>query len=701
MNPSKIFSIRTAISSSLRIAPFSVVLAAMAFLVVVASSATPASAQAVDFGSINVCPSGKEAPAPCAVSKTVTFTVPADTTVDSVAIVTTGIPDLDFRAKSGDSSSTLCKGQKYPSATSCTVDVTFAPLAPGLRKGAVELLTSKGALIASTYVYGKGVSPQLAFDPAATVLIPNNFPLGGFVSAIDAAGNIYVTAREDSSLEKMLVADSYKKIEASNPKLLPAAIDGAGNYFGFESVQGNEGPLAVVYETTAASGYRTSKQIALGLNNPSDIALDSSGNIFATEYDSGLVREALAADGYTTIKTLGGRYSGPEGIALDTAGNVFISEWGLSNSGDIQEILAAGGYTTSKILAGGEAFGLTVLTLDAADNVYTVVGGTVVELLAATHYDTVVKDLSVATNVAAVMADPWGNLFLTNWYGGERWNPTYNYKTTELVRSQPPASLTFLNTPIGHSSSDSPKSVQFQNVGNATLKGTGNLLDDTNFTVVPGSGLVPDCTPGTLLLTTGAICNLSFDFTPESSGLLTTELTLTDNSGNVTDATQSLILSGTGASTAAVAKVSPSSLNFGSLSYPGSATKTLTVTNTGTGTLAVLPSSNGPGAVITGNTCGDGIGAGKSCNVQVEFKPDHPRNEPQHRDYRHKHRNQPHRVCARHCNRSRLPLYPHSVWHRLWKECPDPTYHRDQLRSSRNHYCCHSERHHSLLCYFQ
>jgi hypothetical protein len=553
------------------------------------------------------------------VSKTVTFNVPADTTIGSISIVTTGIPDLDFRAKSDDSSSTLCKGQKYPSATSCTVDVTFAPLAPGLRKGAVELLTSKGALIASTYVYGKGVSPQLAFDPAATVLIPNNFPLGGFVSAIDAAGNIYVTAREDSSLEKMLVADSYKKIEASNPKLLPAAIDGAGNYFGFESVQGNEGPLAVVYETTAASGYKTSKQIALGLNNPSDIALDSSGNIFATEYDSGLVREALAADGYTTIKTLGGRYSGPEGIALDTAGNVFI----LSNSGGIQEILAAGGYTTSKILAGGEAFGLTALTLDAADNVYAVVGGTVVELLAATHYDTVVKDLSVATNVSAVMADPWGNLFLTNWYGGERWNPTYNYKTTELVRSQPPASLTFLNTPIGHTSSDSPKSVQFQNVGNATLKGTGNLLDEPNFTVVPGSGLVPDCTAGTLSLTAGAICNLSFDFTPGSSGLLTTELTLTDTSANATDATQSLILSGTGASTAAIAKVSPSSLNFGSLAYPGSATRTLTVTNIGTGTLAVLPSSNGPGTVITGNNCGDGIGAGKSCELQIEFKPDH------------------------------------------------------------------------------
>jgi hypothetical protein len=45
------------------------------------------------------------------------------------------------------------------------VTVTFAPLAPGVRLGAVELNVSSGPSIPATPIYGIGVGPALAFTP--------------------------------------------------------------------------------------------------------------------------------------------------------------------------------------------------------------------------------------------------------------------------------------------------------------------------------------------------------------------------------------------------------------------------------------------------------------------------------------------------------------------------------------------------------
>src|SRR5271156_683736 len=59
-------------------------------------SASAASAQAVNFGSVNVCPSGATTPAPCNKTLAVSFTVPATGTLGTPKVFTQGAPNLDF-----------------------------------------------------------------------------------------------------------------------------------------------------------------------------------------------------------------------------------------------------------------------------------------------------------------------------------------------------------------------------------------------------------------------------------------------------------------------------------------------------------------------------------------------------------------------------------------------------------------------------
>jgi hypothetical protein len=236
VNHTKTFNIPAAIFAKACVAKLGVAFVALASLVALASATTPVSAQAVNFGSINVCPSGKTTPAPCTANQTVTFNITAGTTIGSIAILTTGVPGLDFQAKAEDTSTALCKAQKYTSATTCTVDVSFAPLASGLRKGAVELLDDTKTLLAMNYVYGSGISPEIAFNPSSAMinLATPTFHQAGI--AVDASGNIFVLNQfgtSNNSVVEYPVADHYAtgKPLPSLPCNAGIAVDGAGNIF--------------------------------------------------------------------------------------------------------------------------------------------------------------------------------------------------------------------------------------------------------------------------------------------------------------------------------------------------------------------------------------------------------------------------------------------------------------------------------------
>ena len=120
-------------------------------------------------------------------------------------------------------------------------------------------------------------------------------------------------------------------------------------------------------------------------------------------------------------------------------------------------------------------------------------------------------------------------------------------------------------------------------------------------------------------LAAGGSCTISVTFTPSTTGSRSGTLSLNSNSSAVVSP---VTLAGTGVAPAAV--LSAVSLSFANqvVSTPGTA-QAATLTNNGTATLAISSIS------ITGdftqtNTCGSSLAAGSSCTINVTFTPSAP-----------------------------------------------------------------------------
>jgi hypothetical protein len=143
---------------------------------------------------------------------------------------------------------------------------------------------------------------------------------------------------------------------------------------------------------------------------------------------------------------------------------------------------------------------------------------------------------------------------------------------------------------VGNTSSDSPRKVQVQNIGNQPLKLTG-LSYPTDFPEATGDASA--CT-GTTSLAAGKQCDLPVDFKPGSVGAFSEMVTLTDNSLNQTGAAQSVAVSGKGTKiTPAIQWTAPAAI-----SYPTALSATqLNATSPVPGTFVYSPAAGAVPAV--------------------------------------------------------------------------------------------------------
>ncbi len=360
----------------------------------------------------------------------VTVTMTAVGTPSNPQAVTQGIPNEDF---SIDTGGTCLLDQPVTTVgQTCTANVVFAPKYPGLRAGAVRIMSTSGTLLGSTVIAGVATGSLAVLDPGRIDTVAGDtewFFQGDGVLAtsapihepsaviVDPAGNLILSDTENYRVRRVDAATGFIETIAgigspgysgdSGTATLAAistpgglAIDGAGDIYFADS--GNQivrridvnGTITTVAGTPQSQGYSgdggqaTSAKLFL----PEGIALDASGNLYIADTGNGVIREVVAATGYiTTVAGVPGSpgYNG-EGTATTSKLN---SPWTVAVGPDSSLYIAdtynnrirrvSGGVITTIAGSGAQGFdgdngpaGSAVLnlpigvTLDPAGNLY-------------------------------------------------------------------------------------------------------------------------------------------------------------------------------------------------------------------------------------------------------------------------------------------------------------------------------------------
>jgi Legume lectin domain len=490
------------------------------------------SGTAVNFGNVDVCAPGKVTPAPCRATLTLNYKVTGGGTLGTPKVLTLGAPNLDFTLAGG-----TCTG-RVTAGSSCNVLATLSPRFPGLRAGAVQITDGKGDVLATTFLHGVGLAPQIVVAGSASITLfshPNsNIPWGG--PALDGAGNVFVTNGERSYdgaavFELPAGGGAVRTVGTEFDTPVGVAVDGAGDLFVTEYERNT-----VVEVPAGCANIGCQINLDGGFELPYGIAVDGAGNVYVANPGHRDVVEMPA--GCSNLKcalTVGSGFFSAEAVAVDGAGNLFIGDTGNFR---VVKVPAGGGAQSVVASDLPLSFGLAVdvagdlLITDSAHGLILEVpagsGGALTTLY------------SGLLEPAGVALDGAGNVFYTG--AGS------NIALSKIQRSPVPA-YTFATTAVGTVSSDSPQAYTVENSGNAVLSLTGLMVGtDSNFIQGDGPGTPADCAVS-LSLAPGARCDLSINFMPTVNGPLTGAAVLTDNALNATNATQVILLSGIGGST--------------------------------------------------------------------------------------------------------------------------------------------------------
>src|ERR1700733_15034062 len=523
---------------------------------------------AVGFGHISL---GSSTPTSLVLNFLVGYPVEG---LGGVNVFTSGTQNLDFQIVSG--ANTTC-GSSSTSGTTCTVEVSFLPTAPGLRNGALVLYDPDSNPILTVPLYGFGDAPLATLSPnTGSVISTGSLPLNDpYQVALDSAGNMYIADHQNSRI--LVVAPggivSVLNITGLSPSLgFPTALafDAAGSLYIADFTNGR----IIVVSSLFVSG---STSTGIGTVIPTGsysftgstltgLTIDSQGTIYAaarTQNNSSIIKVTASgvASAVAIPNNITPAINNPQGVTADGMGNLYIVD--TTN----QRIV--------KITTAGVA---SVVSLSG-----------------------IPSPSSLGSLVFGVTVDPYGNLYIPDWNNGRI-----------VFVNVSGAPLTF-PTPTGAGTTDTadgPQTATVTNLGNQPLVFSANPAYTADFSS-NGNDINP-CTSSTSL-SPGTVCDVSVNFTPQSAGSLSAGVTVTNNTLNVTGSTEQISVSGTGLnssdSTATTVTTSPTSLVFGQ-----SVTITATVVDTATGHTSNSPSGSVSFTDTVGSTV-TSLNSGASVNL--------------------------------------------------------------------------------------
>ena len=591
-------------------------------------------------GTVAVSPSSNVGAA--ASSFPVTLTITAAGTESSVSVLTLGVPNLDFtEALTGDT----CSGVSSIKST-CTVNVTFTPISPGLRSGAVVLKDSSGNVLATSSISAMADAPQVAIYPGTssvlstgTSTVAAKYP--GQI-AIDGSGNIYLANCSNGLVYKIPASGGepttidFSALSGLGPNncVNGIVLDGAGNMY--VSDHSNERIVVV----NGATGSSPSAAFALPLSStslgsvslydPYTLAMDVQGNLYiADSANVRILKVVLTGAGTSSVTGAvsavtpvsysynNGSYDQIYGVAVDGSGNVYIPDY---DGGVLVKVAPGGATTTINLTYNSNTFYPTGIGLDSFGNVYLVDG-----------YDNWLAKLTTSGTLQPILApglpsglsEPWN---ITVDPAGKLYISDFGNNRIAIIDPSTPYVAPFASAAVGSNSTSGPQLLQLTNIGDQDLTFTASGVSyPTDF---PVNSSDTNLCQSSLNLTAGNTCDVSINFHPTTTGSLPENVVLTDNNLAGNGVQQSISVSGTGQAVIAQFAFSISSIwtagvpQAFTLTAIGSDSATMTgytgtVNLTSTDSRAVFSLSNG-GAPITSYTFAGGDAGVKT--LYVTFK---------------------------------------------------------------------------------
>jgi hypothetical protein len=336
----------------------------------------------------------------------VTVTASVAGAVSSVHIVTAGSSAGDFAAGTGLGN---CATATLAQGGTCTASVTFTPLAPGLRMGAVVLVgTPSGgsgqAVLGTAYVSGTGIGGLGVLVAGNMMPVAGQYGLYTSVGdgqpatqaelyipssiAVDGAGNLYIADTLHNRIRMVCASSASATVQGTN-------CAGAGI---ISTIAGNGNPAYTGDGGPAANST---------LNNPGGVALDGAGNLYIADSGNNVIRMIVAATG--VIGTVAGNIAGtvcgtsnnavgdgctatqatlnqPQGVTLDGAANLYIADTSnhrirkVTAATGVISTIAGNGFTNANGTGGYNGDGIAAtsaelnfpyaVAFDAAGNMY-------------------------------------------------------------------------------------------------------------------------------------------------------------------------------------------------------------------------------------------------------------------------------------------------------------------------------------------
>jgi sugar lactone lactonase YvrE len=547
-----------------------------------------------------------------------------------VKVLTRGTQNLDFTAGTG----TTCTSATTAS-TSCNVVISFLPTAAGLRSGAVVLYDASQNPILTIPLSGWGDAPLAALSPntGTVVGIGSVVTSNPFQLAQDGAGNSYVGDYTGKNVVKIPVGGgSASTLSFGTPgstalqNITGVAVDGAGNLF----VGDHQNSRILVMTPGGVVSVLSITGLSPALGFPTAMNFDSAGNLYIADFTNGriveistLVVAGSTSSGLATVIGSGSlSFSGSTltGMTIDSQGNIFAAAR-TQNSSSIVKITRAGvasavpipGNITPAISnpqgVAVDAFGNVYIVDTANSRIVKITNAGVASVLSISG---LTSPSTLSSLIFGTTVDTAGNVYICDW--------TNNRIVFVNVSG---AVLTFANTNKGSTSSDSPKVATVTNLGNRPLALSANPTYTANFSNNTGDN--NPCTSSTSLAA-GMACDVGVKFTPQAGGILSANITVTDNNLNVASSTQQVAASGAGLSTAdstaLAVTATPTVANTGN-----AVSLTATVSDTETGHTSTIPTggvtfTDTVGGSTTSLNGGNAVtlnGAGKAILASVTF----------------------------------------------------------------------------------